>query len=267
MEDNSQKILTVLRSLLRPLARFCLRYSIPLQAITEQIKIALIEVAAEELKENSEKINISRLSVKTGLHRKDVTRLYKGKGAQTGLDKDIARKVIGLWTGSKHYLGPDGRPCKLPYKDSSQISFHDLVSSISKDTDAKAVLVCLEGLKIVKCIDNEVELLTDMYVVQDDTVRGYELLARDVGNLTQAVEENIHDKEPVPNLHARTHYDNLLVSELPRIRKWILEQGVRYHREVRDYLIQYDIDIHPGLKGKGGARVTFGTFSLSKEKK
>ena len=254
--------------LLKPIAKFCLRNSINLSVVVDQLKVALVRSAVEDFRRQEEKVNVSRLSVRTGLHRREVTRIYKEKeGGKRDWDKDIIRRVIGYWIASESSLNKDGSPRRLRYKDSESFDFHSLVATISRDVDAKAVLVCLEGLDVVKRDGDYVELLRDSYIIRGDVIRGYELLGRDLEDLFKAVEDNINKASgDIPNLHARTQYDNILKSKLPEIREWILKRGADYHGEVRQYLMQYDSDLHPDLEGEAGGIVSFGTFSVTDSK-
>ena len=67
-------LLNTLRLLVKPIAKFCLRHTLSIQDLIESAKIAFIEVADAEIRKKGDKVNTSRISLVTGLHRKDVIR-------------------------------------------------------------------------------------------------------------------------------------------------------------------------------------------------
>ena len=82
-----------LRQMLRPLIRFCLKRSVGLQDWVEATKIVYLEVAVEEMTKAGQKVNMSRLSTYTGVHRRDVVRIHK-EGETKEDSKRFASRVI-----------------------------------------------------------------------------------------------------------------------------------------------------------------------------
>ena len=100
------------------------------------------------------------------------------------------------------------------------------------------------------------------YLSQDSDA-GIELLAEDVDYLVRSVDENLRVQQSA-NLHIHTEYNNLLLQKLPEIREWIKTEGKNFHRKLRNYLSEHDIDIsHGDIKpGQGGGRVVVTAFSF-----
>ena len=91
---------------------------------------------------------------------------------------------------------------------------------------------------------------------------GFELLAKDTEDLIGAVEENIFFPDDIPNLHARTEYDNIRQDALQEIKEWLYDEGSAFHKRARHFLSQYDLDIYPDRTYKEGrVKVTLGAFS------
>ena len=68
----------ILLQLLKPVALFCMRRShFSFQDFVEIAKVAFIRAAEEELGQSTQKVNVSRISVLTGIYREEVTRIYK----------------------------------------------------------------------------------------------------------------------------------------------------------------------------------------------
>jgi hypothetical protein len=140
-----------------------------------------------------------------------------------------------------------------------------LVESVSKDVNPATVLFELERIGAVKKEKNTIELKARGFrpslEKEDEALR---LLGADIADLTTSVENNLLQVCPEPNLHITTRYDNVAVSAIPQIRKWILKRGSDFQAQVRAYVSRFDKDLNPALfQSQGGASVTLGTFSVT----
>ena len=131
MVDKQNIFLLCLKALLEPVAKFCLKNSFRIQDLTESTKQALILKAAEKLKEEDIKPTISRLSVMTGIHRRDVVRIFKNEEVRpTG--EGLIHRIIGIWEQHDKYRGENGLPRKLSIAGYDN-EFRELVLSLSQD--------------------------------------------------------------------------------------------------------------------------------------
>ena len=251
-----------LRRALRPLARFCIRRGLKIQGLIESIKLALLDVAQEELQRAAEGKNISKLAVLTGLQRKDVHRLLAGKNAPHEAG-NIMINVIGAWQQSARFRTAKGKPRKLEF-EGTRSEFSELVFSVSKDLSPYTILFELERIGAIKKKNGLVELVVDTYVPKKDAVKGLQYLAEDIGHLVRGVEQNIFFKEKIPNHHVTTHFDNIAIESIPKIKEWLLKEGAMFHKRARDFIAQFDSDINPRFeknKKVSSAKVTLGSFS------
>ena len=137
-------LLKALRRLLRPLGRLLLEYQITFPLLKDLLKQVLVEVAASEFPIDGRPQTDSRISLLTGIHRKDVRRL---RAAASGDDApppsvSLGAQLVARWTGVRDFLDARGRPRPLPRRGSSRggRSFEDLVESVSRDIRPRAVL-------------------------------------------------------------------------------------------------------------------------------
>ena len=91
------------------------------------------------------------------------------------------------------------------------------------------------------------------------------MASNDASDVLEAAQENLSLSPKVPHLHLRTEFDNIYLSELPHIRKWLLLEGSRFHKKVRAFLSKYDKDLHPSKPAAAGGKVVVGAYSLSAE--
>lgn len=247
-----------LQVMLKPIARFCLRNSLAIQEIVEALKVALIEEAMHEVSRVSKRVSVSRLSVVTGLHRRDVMRLTRDT-PKAESPASLASRVIGQWTQDKRFQSAEGAPKVLSY-EGDQCEFKDLVRCVSKDLNHCTLLFELERTGAVEKTRAGVKLKKRSFVIGSDMVKGLEVLAQDSDDLMSAVMENLMEAPSIPQLHARTEYDNVSVEALPRLREWLLKEGSAFHKRMREYISKHDLDIDSSIEGGGGARVSVGTF-------
>ena len=144
-------LLEGLKQLLRPVARFCLNRSIKIQDAGEMLKYAFLEIAKEELQRDAKLVSNSRLSVMTGLHRRDVVRLLLD-GVEISESAPLLLRVIGQWQQDSRFADKKGHPKSLSI-EGKKSEFVDLVQSISKDLNPYTVLFELERVGAVRRVD------------------------------------------------------------------------------------------------------------------
>lgn len=260
---EKKSILTCLRHIVRPLVSFCLNHGVKIQELTDTLKAEFVEMSAERL-ERGYKINTSRVSAMTGVHRKDVAALLNGTVPASKRLLDPIARVVGTWQIKKPFVNSSGKPKTLSHTVANS-EFHQLVSSVSSDLNPGTVLFELLRVGAVQKTRNGVKLLASSYVPKGDIARGFSILADDLNDLIDTVSENVLAQRSPQQLHARTAFDNIRPKAIPAIEKWLLNQGHSFHRKVQKYLSSHDQDISPDPKFKGeGVQVNYTSFSLVK---
>ncbi len=148
-------VLEALAEALQPIAGAMLKGNLSASALVRAAKLAYVRAAIDGLNtEGRKKTNISRLSVVTGMTRKEVASylLYKAQSATTaGPKKQMehrALRVLRAWTTDPRYKMVTGRLIDLP-KDGQGRTFASLVRSYGGDVTTAAVLRELERLRAV----------------------------------------------------------------------------------------------------------------------
>jgi hypothetical protein len=253
------------RRLLRPIARFCIQRSLKFQEFEEAAKLSFIDIATEEMLGQGLEVNTSRISVVTGLQRREVTRL-SGSDPLVKEERSLLFKILGSWEQDRKYRTKSGKP-RILTVEGKESEFIELVTAVSKDLNPYTVLFELERVGAVERVSQGIKLAERVYV-PSEAQEGLSLLADDVEDLVGAVTENVLDQPASPNLHIATRYDNIVEESLPKIREWFLELGAKFHEDARRFLSRYDKDTNVKLKSKrGGAKVSLGSFSRIVKKK
>ncbi|MCB0345047.1 MAG: hypothetical protein KDD66_08010 [Bdellovibrionales bacterium] len=255
-----------LRMMLRPLVRFWLHGGDALQSFIDSLKVVFVEVAVEEMAAKESRINLTRISLITGVHRPDVTRIVKESKPPDRSVADVVTRTIGQWENDQDFCGKDKKPRTLTYR-SRDSEFNELVARVSKDVKPGSVLFALEQLGAVKQIGDRLKLTKFDHNVSADEEQSFDILSRDIQSLVNAVEENVRVKAEVsPNMHIRTECDNVFVHDLPKVRKWLWKEGKAFHRRARAFLAKHDKDINDRPDREAGAFVSVSAFGFICEK-
>lgn len=271
--ENSVRaaVLSCVRGVLRGVVRLCLRSSIHFQDLSEELKRVYVSVAKEELGLGGGQASLSRLSVMTGVHRKDVTR-FERDGNVAREKTSLISRVMVQWQHDGRFSTKAKRPRVLDAcgRDGE---FAALVRSVcGEDVSHYAVLHEMERLGAVERAGDRARLVWRDFVVSDDIEAGLRMLAQDSDDLVAAVEENLFEgaADGVKNLHLKTEFDNVRADKVPEIRAWILNEGSLFHRRVREYVAGFDVDLNPELAAKSpgtsGGRVVVGAFSICSDR-
>ncbi len=254
-------LMYALRLLLRPVARFCARHSFHIQDLIEAAKAAFLDVAQEELAGSEEKLSVCKLSAFTGLHRRDVNRIFKDEDLHNP-GQGLISRVIGQWQQSRRFCGKNGKPRVLRIDEGTD-EFKDLVESVTTEVTPGTILFELERVGAVQRTRDGLKLISRVYTPRGDVRTGYRMLQADVRDLIDAVEGNLFGKEGEENLHLKTQYDRVPKTFIPEIREWLTREGSALHQKARNYLSGFDIDINPELPTDAPVtRVALGTFAL-----
>jgi hypothetical protein len=145
-QGHEEQTLQIAATLLRPLVRLAVREGVQLGELSELMKRAYVEQAAEHLKNEQRRVTDAALSTLTGVHRKDVKRI----GADAPLAnferprKSLLSQVMELWSGDPRYITRHGEPRPLAKRSSGcapgEESFEDLIQEVSKGVPPKALL-------------------------------------------------------------------------------------------------------------------------------
>lgn len=262
-------LVAALRRLLRPLIKLLLVNGITYPLLSNLLKSLYVEVAREEFLLNGKAQTDSRISLLSGVHRKDVKRLGEESLQEQSTPPSISlgAKLVALWTSNELYLDENGRHIPLPRQASEggAKSFEGLVSSVSKDIRSRVILD--EWLRIgVAHIDGEdrVCLNTDAFIPEN----GYDEKAYYFGqNLHDHIAAGAHNLlgQKPPLLDRSVYYNKLTpesVAELAELSKKLGMQALVAVNKRAGALQQRDAE-----KTGADQRINFGVYYFGAEDK
>ncbi|MEO1001409.1 MAG: DUF6502 family protein, partial [Pseudomonadota bacterium] len=151
----------LLARLLMPLARLFLLCGVPYGAAAEALKRAFVAEAARRAAATGGKATDSRLSVTTGLQRREIARLRDLPELPPARPDPLAR-LIARWRGGAPWAGPAG-PHALP-RTGPTPSFEALARSIRQDVHPRTFLDRLAEAGAVRVVDETVHLLANAWL-------------------------------------------------------------------------------------------------------
>lgn len=221
------RLIQAVRHVLRPLVRLLLAKGLTYPWLADQLKGIFVDASDRHFRLDGKRQTDSRVSLLTGVHRKDVRRLRDdGSGREPRMPRAVSlgAQLVARWVSTPEYLDEDGQPKPLARLASvgGDLSFDALVASVSKDIRARAVLDEWQRLGVATVDSSDcVVLNTDAFIPArgyDEKVYYFEQNMHD--HLATAV-ENVLDRDP-PRLERSVHYDTLTpasVAELERLAK------------------------------------------------
>lgn len=254
-----------LEKLLRPALLFCLKRSLALADLIEAAKKVYVELAAEQLEKEGAKINHSRLSIITGIHRTEIKRLYAQKETKE-LSSAIVARLISRWRQDSRFLTKSGRPRSLNF-EGERSEFEKLVRSVSMELGTGLARFQLVRTGAAKEVNNgtALKLVASGFVPRGNSAAEFEIMGEDIEDLAWAVIENLEheNEEDRVNFHAKTAFDNIDQDDLPEIQAWFVKQCASMHAKAERYLSKFDLDRSPSKKKRGKKRFVFGSFTRS----
>lgn len=259
------QVVAALRRILRPLVRLLLSYGIRYQSLSDLIKSAYIEVAEEEFRLTDKPQTDSRISLLTGIHRRDVKRLREEPVTESNLPRQASMSalLLTIWSGHPEYLDELGMPLPLPRlasKGGAQ-SFEALVQSISKDFRARVVLDEWLSQGIITLDEEDrVHLEADAFVSPQGLEEKSFYFGQNIHDHLAAIVHNLADGTP-PFLERCVYYDKLTPESVSEFARYARSAGMRALHSVN----KHAAELQQRDRGRPDAvnRANFGIYNFS----
>ena len=253
----------------RAVARLCLRRGVTYEAVAEVAKRAFVDVAYREFIIEGRKQSASRVSLLTGIHRKDVGRML---AADVPADSAAASRVassagiISGWRRDKEFADSRGTPAALPF-DGPSPTFMDVVKRYGRgDVPARAVLDELVRVgAATRQRDGKIRLVATAYVPATTSVESLAILGTDVSDLVAAIDHNLSCPPGQGFLQRKVTYDNLPAEVLEEILGRIEREGTGVLEKLDRVMARHDRDSNPKVEGTGRKRAMVGVYCFAED--
>jgi len=268
--DGSGVLIQAVRKLLKPVIKLMISRGITLPTFYQLLKSTYVEVAEEDFALENRRLTDSRISLITGVHRKDVQKL---RHTDIELETEpgsisLGTRLVSTWIAGSRYLDSKGNPLVLPIKSDvrSQPSFEKLVQEISrKDLHPRVVLDELVRLGIVSTDDkNQVQLNVEAFVPDSSADEKTWYFGENMATHLATGVHNLIGKKPVM-FERSVSYSGLSREDVSQLEKKINSLGVAALKKVNQQaLAMKEKREKQGRPGK--YRFTFGLFFNKREK-
>jgi hypothetical protein len=210
----SAGLLRSLKRLLRPLVALALRGGITFPMLADVLRDLYVDVASREVLTDDAARTDSRLSLLTGIHRKEIRR-QRIAGAEppatTPAAVTLSAQIISRWLGQPPWMDEAGAPRPLPrVAPAGEPSFDALVAAVTTDVRGRAVLDEWLRQDIVRIDDGDrVALNVAAFIPPPGREEQLFYFARNLHDHIAAAAANIGADGKAPFMDRSVHYDAL----------------------------------------------------------
>lgn len=237
-DPTAETLYPPLARLLRPLVRLCIRAGMTFPALSQLLRELYVNVAEYDFALAGKEQTDSRVSLLTGIHRKEVSRL-RGAGAPVNaVPASLSRTgaIIARWLAAPRFCDEAGAPLPLPRTtEGGEPSFEELVASVTRDVRPRAVLDewIDRGIATIDA-QERIVLAEAAFIPQPGDDEKLYYFGRNLHDHLAAAAANVLNAPP-PFLERSVHYDGLSAELAQRLearsRELALEMLQRINRE------------------------------------
>lgn len=229
--EPSSALVRAITRLMRPLVRALIGQGMTFPYLSNLLKAVYVEVAKTDYRVGDSEPSVSRLSILTGLQRKDVNRILESPTPDKTPPQSVslAARLIGIWTGDERFTDEEGAPKPLPRvsDNAEEVSFESLMRSVSTDVRAKVILDEWSRLDVIR-IDKAglVTLNQEAFVPSKGFDEKAYYLGRNVSDhISTSVHNLLGDGEPF--FERAVYYDRLTPKSVAILRERTREVGMQ----------------------------------------
>lgn len=237
----NEALKTAVLSLLRPLVRYLIGQGWTFGALTDLLKTVYVaEVIRHYGERDGRPLTDSRISLLSGIHRKEVKRLRLDLMAGQGRiflrhGANVAAQMVAAWVATPGYQDQAGKTLSLPLRAEAGPSFEALTRLVKADMRPGTLLDELLRVGVVAVEGEMVRLLRTAYVsdLPEDRLA---FLGANVGDHLQSAIHNLEGGEPY--LERALYFDDLPAEMLERIRADLADMGDGLLRQAHQQVTQ-----------------------------
>ena len=263
--------------LLRPLVRLLMRNGITFPVLADSVRALFIDIAATELLVEPKARTDSRISLLTGVHRKEIRRLRTSSLGDSDTPRVVTPRVvtfssqiIARWLGSPEYQNEAGaaRPLARSKGMGGQASFDDLVASVTTDVRPRAVLDDWLSQGLVRLDDRDhVHLETTAFIPRPGGQEQLFYFSRNLHDHIAAAAANIGAAGSAPFVDRSLHYDRLPPAAAHRLETFARAAAARALIETNRLAFELAEQADQASPPAASRRVNFGVYIYTDDDK
>ena len=247
--DSRAYITSTLRKLLASLVRIMLRNGMTYREFCDVSKEMFVEVATKDYGIRGRDTNVSRVSVLTGIDRKEVKRVkdcLQGHALvnQSQSKQDRVTRVLSAWHKVDEYLDDSGRPMVLALEGATS-SFAQLAKSYAGDVPVRALLKEMIRVGVVEEVDkSQVKVLKREFIPAQSDPDALLRAGSVLHDMGATLCHNLYDggtpKKPL-RFERRASNRNLDPEQLKAFREFVAQEGQAFLEVIDDWLSDHEL--------------------------
>lgn len=250
----------VLDAVLRPLVRVMITHGVTAPALYRHLKRLYVEVAEESFQLGAERPTDSRVSVLTGVHRRDVRAFREEETPDRpgGEKLTTMALVVGTWLAGKDTTDQDNKPIALPRSGMQEPTFDGLVSGVSRDVRPRTILDELIRQRIgFVDEDGMIHLSEDAFVGPGDLEQKLRFFGENIGDHVAAAVDNLLADAP-PHMERAVFYNRLTGPSVDLLEELARTEG--QNALIRVNKLANNLQAEDSAHDDGTQRFRFGVF-------
>ena len=227
--NTPASLIVAIRKILRPLVRLFLSYKVVFPQVAEILKSVYVDVAEDEFRLPEKPQTDTRLSLLTGIHRKDIKRLRN----QNQTEKEVPAvvnmgvRLVSRWIGEPYYQDDEGKPLLLPFKAENAPSLESLVLDVCKrDIRPRVILDEWLNLGVVSIDDQQrIALNTQAFIPSKGFDEKAFFLGHNISDHLSASAHNILGYKPA-FFERCAYYDGLSQGSIDKLNDLVTQKGM-----------------------------------------
>jgi hypothetical protein len=254
--------------LLRPLVGLLLEHGLTYTWLAGVLKRLYVDVAEKEFTLAGKRQTDSRITLLTGVHRKDVRQFRTNPLTEAPPPESVylGAQLVALWTGDDRFLDAQGIPLglsRLHRDNAEEPSFEELVTSVSKDIRPRAVLDEWIRLGVVEVDESDtVYLKRDAFIPSHGFEEKAFYLGRNLHDHLAAARHNVQGKTP-PFMERSVYYDDLSEASVAKLSELAEREGMQVLKKINSRARR--LQDRDRASGSADQRMNFGVYFFNAE--
>ncbi len=233
------------RALLRPIASVVLKCGMTWREFSELSKSVFVSVASEEFGIRGRPTNVSRVSILTGISRKEVKRqreLLVAPASSASPKTTDATRLLSGWHQDPDYVSADGTPLALKPKGPAP-SFETLFASYGGDTPEQTLFRELLKAGSIETDDQGRHIAKRRYHMPVEMDAGsIRFFGTNLFDHARTLSNNVTGDNDKRRLEGFAVDDRIHPDAVEEFRAYLDQRGQQFLEEIDDWLSRHRLD-------------------------